>query len=96
MDNWQIKTEEEIMSAIGIFFRKKRLEKNMKRTELAREAEIGLTTINSLENGRPTNFESLLRAARVLGFLNDLSCAFDARKVSNIQGLRVKGKTKKP
>lgn len=56
--------------------RKERLTQQMTQAELAARAGIGVNTLSNLEAGRNVSFESLVRAAMVLGRMNELESLF--------------------
>lgn len=69
----------EIVQLLCERLRKERIAQQMTQAEVAVRAGIGVNTLSNLEAGRNTSFESLVRAATVLGRLSELEDLFKPR-----------------
>ncbi len=67
---------DELVKLLCERLRKERLTQQMTQAELAARAGIGVNTLSNLEAGRNVSFESLVRAAMVLGRMNELESLF--------------------
>jgi len=67
---------DELVKQLCERLRKERLTQQMTQAELAARAGIGVNTLSNLEAGRNVSFESLVRAAMVLGRMNELESLF--------------------
>ena len=67
---------DELVKLLCERLRKERLTQQMTQAELAGRAGIGVNTLSNLEAGRNVSFESLVRAAMVLGRMNELEALF--------------------
>lgn len=73
----------EIVELLGQRLKQERLLREWTQAELARRADVGLTTISNLEAGRNVSFETLVKVAMVLGHTQELSELFEP----NVQSL---------
>ena len=67
---------DELVKLLCERLRKERLTQQMTQAELAARAGIGVNTLSNLEAGRNVSFESLVRAAMVLGRMSELESLF--------------------
>ena len=67
---------DELVKLLCERLRTERLTQQMTQAELAGRAGIGVNTLSNLEAGRNVSFESLVRAAMVLGRMNELEALF--------------------
>lgn len=72
----EFKKPDELVQLLCERLRKERLAQQMTQAELAGRAGIGVNTLSNLEAGRNVSFESLVRAAMVLGRLSELEALF--------------------
>ena len=79
MVNLILTKPEEIVRLLCTRLRKERLAQQMKQSEVAARAGIGIGTLSNLEAGRSVAFDSVVRVAMVLGRLNDLEQLFAPR-----------------
>ena len=96
----------QIMAELGKSICRKRLNLNLKQSELAQRTGIGLSTVNGLERGRNTSLDTFIAVLRelreldtlYLSFLKDEPFAPDVvLKLTKNQRLRArKPKTKQP
>jgi len=66
----------QIMVELGRCIQRKRLNLNMKQSELAEKCGIGLSTVNGLERGRNTSLETFIAVLRELRELDALYMSF--------------------
>lgn len=79
MVNLNLTKPEEIVRLLCTRLRKERLAQQMKQSEVAARAGIGIGTLSNLEAGRSVAFDSVVRVAMALGRLNDLENVFSPR-----------------
>lgn len=72
----EFKRPDELVKLLCERLRKERLAQQMTQSELAGRAGIGVNTLSNLEAGRNVSFESLVRAAMVLGRMSELEALF--------------------
>ena len=72
----EFKRPDELVQLLCERLRKERLTQQMTQAELAGRAGIGVNTLSNLEAGRNVSFESLVRAAMVLGRMSELEALF--------------------
>ncbi len=63
-------SDTQVQKRIGEKLKSIRLKQNITQKSLAEEADISLSSVKNIENGRIGSFESLLRIMRVLGELD--------------------------
>ena len=66
----------QILVELGKCLRRKRLNLNMKQSELAERCGIGLSTINGLERGRNTSLDTFIAVLRELREIDALYQSF--------------------
>lgn len=69
-DNIYMLSDTELCRRIGLKIRRLRLRQNFTQTSLAEEAQISLSTLKRIEEGKISSFDSLMRALRILGELD--------------------------
>lgn len=69
-DNIYMLSDTELCRRIGQKIRRLRLRQNFTQTSLAEEAQISLSTLKRIEEGKISSFDSLMRALRILGELD--------------------------
>lgn len=79
MLNLNLTKPDEVVKRICTRLRQERLSQQMKQSEVAARAGIGVGTLSNLEAGRSVAFDSVVRVAMVLGRLNDLEHLFAPR-----------------
>lgn len=82
MLNLNLAKPDEVVKRICTRLRQERLSQQMKQSEVAARAGIGVGTLSNLEAGRSVAFDSVVRVAMVLGRLNDLEQLFAPRMES--------------
>jgi transcriptional regulator with XRE-family HTH domain len=66
----------QILTELGKCIQRKRLNLNMKQSELAERCGIGLSTMNSLEKGRNTSLDTFIAVLRELREFDALYLSF--------------------
>lgn len=69
-------TASEITQLLCSRLKQERLLREWTQAELARRADISISTLSNLETGRNTSFETLVRVAMVLGRTKELTALF--------------------
>lgn len=69
-------SNQQIMAELGKSIQRKRLNLNMKQSELAEKTGIGLSTINGLEKGRNTSLDTFIAVLRELREFDSLYLSF--------------------
>ena len=75
-------SDTQLQKRIGEKLKSIRLKQNITQKNLAEEADISLSSIKNIENGRIGSFESLLRTMRVLGELDTFQTLADEEQLS--------------
>ncbi len=70
MEDIYILSDTQVQKRIGERLKSIRLKQNITQKSLAEEADISLSSIKNIENGKIGSFESLLRTMRILGELD--------------------------
>jgi len=80
-------SDEAVLIEIGERLRRHRLARNVTQQTLADEAGIGITTLKSMEGGRPTGVVNLIRVLRRLDLLRNLDAVVpDAAPLVGVSG----------
>ena len=66
----------QILTELGLCIRRKRLNLNMKQSELAERCGIGLSTVNGLEKGRNSSLDTFIAVLRELREFDALYLSF--------------------
>ncbi len=72
MDNIYMLSDAVILTKMGEHLKALRLKQNITQQNLAREAEVSLSSVKKIEKGEIGSFDSLLRVLRTLGKLDVL------------------------
>ena len=89
-------TDEQLLVEIGNRLARMRLEKNLTQAELARQAGVGLATLQRLESGAVgTQLSGFLRVGRALGLLERLEAFIPEPQESPMALLKQQGKKRK-
>lgn len=82
-------TDSTVLAELGERLAALRLEKNLKQADVAREAGIGLRTLQRLESGAAASrLSSLVRVLRVMGILQNLDSLVPTPTISPMALLR--------
>ena len=96
MNNNNQMTDEQLLVEIGNRLARMRLGKNLTQAELARQAGVGLATLQRLEAGAVgTQLSGFLRVSRVLGLLERLESFIPEPQQSPMALLKQQGKKRK-
>lgn len=82
MENVYILTDAAIFSRIGNHLRQARLKQNITQQSLADAANVSLSSIRKIENGKIGSFDALVRIMRILGMLEVLQPLIDEEQMS--------------
>lgn len=74
--------DSEIYRRIGEKVRRLRLRQNLTQMSLATQAQIGVSTLKSIEGGAIGSFDSLIRVLRILGELDVFSKLINEEEMS--------------
>ena len=89
-------TDESILLELGGRLARLRLEKNLTQSELARQAGIGVRTVQRLETGAAAiQLSGFLRVCRTLGLVRRFDLLIPEPVASPILQLKQKGKTRR-
>lgn len=88
-------TDAAILEQLGTRLKRTRLQRNLTQRRLAEEAGVSLATIRNLEDGKPSQLVTLIRAMRVLGLLGGLERAVPEPPPSPIEELRLRGRERR-
>ena len=82
MENTYMLTDAVIFNRVGNHLRQVRLKLNITQQSLADAANVSLSSIRKIENGKIGSFDSLLRIMRILGKLDVLQPLIDEEQMS--------------
>jgi transcriptional regulator with XRE-family HTH domain len=85
-------TDAAVLEELGGRLKRTRLQRNLTQHRLAEEAGISLATVRNLEDGKPSQLVTLIRALRVLGLLGGFERAVPEPPPSPIEELRLRGR----
>lgn len=68
----RLKTDAEILAALGLAVRAERARRHWRQSDLADEAGLAVRTVHRLESGEAVGTDNLLRALRPLGMVDRL------------------------
>lgn len=86
-------TDSSILVEVGTRLARLRLEKNLTQSELARQAGVGVRTVQRLETGAvATQLSGLLRICRALGIVEHFDALIPLAAVSPIAELKRQGR----
>ncbi|MCH7535346.1 MAG: helix-turn-helix transcriptional regulator [Bacteroidetes bacterium] len=77
MQNWNFRTEKEIIKEIGWRIKKIRLQHNLTQEQLSREVGVSVTTISLIEKGKSTSLATLIRIFIRLNRIKEFESVFD-------------------
>lgn len=80
-------TEENIAKAIAADFRKRRIEKNLTRAIVAKEAGIPLANLSRFEQKGLISLKNLISLARYMGYTAEIKGLFSEQKFSTMEEL---------
>lgn len=84
--NFSLATEVEIIQVLSTRLKQYRLLRNMTQKELALAADVGLSTVQRLENGQSISLDFFIKIVMALGAVQELSPLF-VQKMSSIAEL---------
>lgn len=85
-------TDEQILAELGNRLVRLRLEKNLTQADLARQAGVGIRTVQRLEAGVGTQLSGFIRVGRILGLVDRLEVFIPESQESPMAMLRRQGK----
>lgn len=88
-------TNSAVMATMGRRIKEYRLRAGLMQSELAKSANVGLSTVIKLEQGRSISLELLVSIMRSLGMLENLNALLPEPPVSPMRLLKLQGKTVK-
>lgn len=93
--DWTLLSDQAILETVGKRLKEYRLKMNLTQRELSENAGISLFTVTQIENGKSVSFSMILSVLRSLRMLDNLEMMVPEIKISPLELLRFKGKTRK-
>ena len=87
LDNFTLSRPEDIMQQVASNFRKRRVEKNISREQIAKLSGVPLSTVARFEQKGLIAFESLIKLAMALGYTAEVSGLFGTPKFDTMSEL---------
>lgn len=84
-------TDEAILAELGTRVQRARLQRNITQADLATEAGVSRPTVQSIEDGRPSQLISVVRILRALGLAAGLDSVVPEATPSPIEMLEMRG-----
>lgn len=88
-------TNSAVMATMGRRIKEYRLRAGLMQSELAKSANVGLSTVIKLEQGKSISLELLVSIMRSLGMLENFNALLPEPPVSPMRLLKLQGKTVK-
>jgi len=88
-------TNSAIMATLGKRIKEYRIRADLMQSELAKSANVGLSTVIKLEQGKSISLELLISIMRSLGMLENFNALIPEPPISPIRMLKLQGKTVK-
>lgn len=86
-DSYMLESEEDIAKMIADDFRKRRIEKNLTREMVAKQAGVPLGNLSRFEQKGLISLKNLISLARALGYIGEIKGIFSQPKFSTMQEL---------
>jgi len=88
-------TDDKLLELIGSRLAGLRLAKNLTQGELAKQAGLGVRTVQRLESGAATQLSGFFRVCRVLGLVERIEAFLPEAAASPMAQLKMQGKKRK-
>lgn len=88
-------TDDAVLAELGRRIARTRLDRNVTQHQLAREAGIGIATLERMEAGQATRTSSFIRVLRALGLLEGLDGSLPEPTPSPIEALKLRGRERR-
>lgn len=87
LDSFIFEDSEDISRLIATNFRKRRIEKNISRQQIAEQSGVPLSSVARFEQKGLIAFESLIKLAMALGYTSEIKSIFDTPKYNTMEEL---------
>lgn len=87
LDNYTLTCWEDIAADIAVEFRRRRIEKNLTRMQIAEQAKVSLASVARFEQKGLISLEHLIRLAMALGYTSEVRHIFSAPKYQTLEEL---------
>ncbi|MBD5293489.1 MAG: helix-turn-helix domain-containing protein [Bacteroides sp.] len=87
LENFTLTRWEDISADIASDFRRRRIEKNLTRKQIAEQANVALPTVARFEQRGLISLEHLIRLAMALGYTSEIRHIFSSPKYQTLEEL---------
>lgn len=87
LDDFTLTNPEDIASIIAVDFRKRRVEKNITRKEIAAKSDVALSNIVRFERTGMISLTNLIKLAMALGYTSEIKNIFHTPKYASMDEL---------
>ncbi len=87
LDNYTLETEEDIALKLAADFRRRRIEKNLTREEMAQTAGIAVSNIVRFEQKGLISLKNLIALSKALGYTSEIKNLFASPKYATMDEL---------
>ena len=87
LDNYTLSNPDDIAREIAEDFRKRRIEKNLTREQVAEQSGVAVSNIVRFEQKGLISLKNLIGIAIAMGYTSEIKCLFDQPKYSTMEEL---------